>query len=102
MAAVIMQSFLQADDRRAMQEELNFLLTNRIPRRLANRFIAWFSHIEQPLVARAAIGLWRLFADLELDDAPTRQFRSVHDCFTRQLRPGARPVDPDPAVLTSP
>ena len=27
-------------------EELNFLLTNRIPRRLATRFMGWFSRIE--------------------------------------------------------
>ena len=30
------------------QEDINFLLTNRIPRRLATRFIGWFSQIEQP------------------------------------------------------
>ena len=27
------------------QEDLNFLLTNRIPRRLATRFMGWFSRI---------------------------------------------------------
>ena len=32
------------------QEDLNFLLTNRIPRRLLTRFMGWFSKIEQPLV----------------------------------------------------
>ncbi len=32
------------------QEDLNFLLTNRIPRRLVTRFIGWFSKIEQPLI----------------------------------------------------
>ena len=26
----------------------------------------------------------------------------MHDCFTRELREGARPVDPDPAVVVSP
>jgi phosphatidylserine decarboxylase len=31
-------------------EDVNFLLTNRIPRRLATQFIGWFSRIEQPLV----------------------------------------------------
>ena len=33
-----------------MQEDLNFLLTNRIPRRLATQFVGWFSKVEQPLV----------------------------------------------------
>jgi phosphatidylserine decarboxylase len=84
------------------QEDLNFLLTNRIPRRLATRFLGWFSRIEQPLVRDASIGLWRLFADLDLADAGTTDFRSLHDCFTRELRPGARPIDRRPDILTSP
>lgn len=88
--------------RRSLQEDINFLLTNRIPRQLANRLFAWFSRIENPLVARASIGLWRSFADLDLSEATTRRFTSVHDCFTRQLKPGARPIEPDPAIITSP
>ena len=39
--------------RLVMQEDLNFLLTNRIPRQLLTRFIGWFSKIEQPLVRDA-------------------------------------------------
>lgn len=83
-------------------ERLNFLLTNRIPRRLATRFVGWFGRIEQPLVRDMSLALWRAFSDLDLTDANTRRFKSVHDCFTRELRPGARPIDPDPAVLGSP
>ena len=85
-----------------LQEDINFLLTNRIPRQLANRFIGWFSRIKSPFLARASIGLWRLFADLDLSESTTQRFASLHDCFTRQLKPGARPVDPDPTVITSP
>ena len=84
------------------QEDLNFLLTNRIPRRLATRFVGWFSRIEQPLVRDVSIGVWRLFADVDLSDARRTSFRSLHDCFIRELEPGARPVDPDPTVLVSP
>src|ERR1700754_875746 len=84
------------------QEDLNFLLTNRIPRRLATRFVGWFSKIEQPLVRDASIRLWRLFSDLDLSEARQTRFKSLHDCFIRELKAGARPVDPDPAVLTSP
>ncbi|TAJ42584.1 MAG: phosphatidylserine decarboxylase [Reyranella sp.] len=83
-------------------EDINFLLTNRIPRRLATRFLGWFSQIENPLVARASIAVWRLFADLDLSDAKARTFNSLHACFTRELKPGARHIDPDPQVLTSP
>jgi phosphatidylserine decarboxylase len=84
------------------QEDINFLLTNRIPRRLLTRFIGWFSQIEQPLVRDASIGIWRLFSDLDLGDAKKTQFKSMHDCFVRELKDGARPVDADPAVLVSP
>ncbi len=84
------------------QEDINFLLTNRIPRRLVTRFLGWFSQIENPVVARASIGVWRLFADLDLSDARLQSFKSLHACFTRELKPGARPVDGDPRVLISP
>jgi phosphatidylserine decarboxylase len=84
------------------QEDLNFLLTNRIPRRLATRFIGWFSRIEQPLVRDLSIRVWRLFSDLDLSEAKETRFRSMHDCFTRRLKDGARPVDPDGRVLVSP
>ena len=84
------------------QEELNFLLTNRIPRRLLTQLIGWFSQIEQPLVRDLSIAVWRFFSGLDLSEARSTQFRSMHDCFIRELKPGARPIDPDPAVLVSP
>jgi len=84
------------------QEDINFLLTNRIPRRLLTQFIGWFSRIEQPLVRDLSIGVWRLFSDLDLREAKDAQFRSMHDCFTRELKQGARPIDPRPDVLVSP
>lgn len=85
-----------------LREDLAFLVTNRIPRRLATRFMGWFSRIEQPLVRDLSIGLWRAFADLGLDQAKHAEFRSLHDCFIRELRGGARPIDPRPEVLVSP
>ncbi len=84
------------------QDDLNFLLTNRLPRRLLTRFIGWFSRIENPLVRDASIAAWRFFSDLDLAEAKEASFRSMHDCFTRRLKDGARPIDPDPAVLVSP
>ena len=79
-----------------LREDIGFLLSNRIPHQLANRFFGWFSQIEAPLLARASIAIWRLFADLDLSESQT------HACFTRELKPGARPVDRDPHILTSP
>jgi phosphatidylserine decarboxylase len=84
------------------QEDVNFLLTNLIPRQLLTRFMGWFSKIEQPLVRDLSIAAWRLFADLRLEEARKERFTSLHDCFIRELKPGARPTDPDPTVLTSP
>ncbi len=83
-------------------EDINFLLTNRIPRRLATQFVGWLSQIEQPMVRDVSIALWRLFSDVDLKDARKLQFRSMHDCFTRELKEGARPIDPRPEILTSP
>ncbi len=81
---------------------LNLILTNAWPRRRLSRLMARFSRIRQPLVRDLSIALWRRFGDLDLTDAKKSHFDSVHDCFTRELREGARPIDPDPAVLASP
>jgi phosphatidylserine decarboxylase len=86
----------------AGQEDLNFLLTNCVPRRLLTRFTGWFSRIELPLVRDLSIGVWRLFCDVDLAEARQTQFASLHHCFVRELKDGTRPVDPDPAVLVSP
>ena len=74
-----------------------------MPRIALTHFMGKFSKIRNPIVSKASIGMWKLFTDLDLSDARTRKFRSMHDCFTRELLlPGARPVDPDPGMLTSP
>jgi phosphatidylserine decarboxylase len=88
--------------RLAAQEDLNFLLTNRIPRRLATQFVGWFSKIEQPLVRDLSIAAWRLFSGLDLAEAKKTQFRSMHDCFTRELKDGARPIARDANIVASP
>ncbi len=85
-----------------LQEDLNFLLTNRIPRAAVTRWMGWFSRIESPLLARASIAIWRCFTPLDLSDAKPQRWRSLHACFTRELLPGARPVDMRPEVLASP
>ncbi|MCU7372292.1 archaetidylserine decarboxylase [Paucibacter sp. O1-1] len=89
-------------DRLLLQEDLNFLLTNRIPRIAVSRWMGRFSRIESPLLARLAIAVWRLFTELDLSDAKHSRFRSLHDCFIRELKPGARPLAPEPAALVSP
>lgn len=85
-----------------LQEDINFLLTNRIPRQLATHFMGWFSRIRHPWVRDLSIAAWRRIADLDLDEAKKARFDSLHDCFIRELKDGARPTDPDPRVLVSP
>lgn len=84
------------------QEDLNFLLTNRVPRQAFTHAMGWLSQIQSPWLARLSICVWRLFTDLDLSDAKKQRFDSLHDCFTRELQAGARPVDPDPNVFISP
>ena len=83
-------------------EDLNFLLTNRIPRRWLTLFIGWFSKLENPLIRDSSLLIWRLFSGLDLSEAKQTRFKSVHDCFTRELKDGVRPIDPDPSALVSP
>jgi len=84
-------------------ERINFLLTNRIPRRYVTLFMGWFSRIETGWVKNLSMWIWRLFAeDLNLNESKKTNFSSLHDCFIRELKPGARPVDLDADVLISP
>jgi phosphatidylserine decarboxylase len=83
-------------------EDLNFLLTNRIPRRLVTQFMGWFAKREEPLVRDLSLAVWKFFADLELDDAKSTDFKSMHDCFIRELKPGARPIAGACDVLVAP
>jgi phosphatidylserine decarboxylase len=84
------------------QEDLNFLLTNRIPRNTLTRFIGWFSQIENPVIAYASIKIWQFFSALDLTEAKNTHFKSMHACFTRELKPDARPINQDPDTLNSP
>jgi phosphatidylserine decarboxylase len=94
-----MKAFLR---RLAASEDLNFLLTNRIPRISVTLAVGWLSRIRHPWVARSCIAVWRLFTDLDLSDSKEKRFDSLHACFTRELVPGARPVDSRPDVVSSP
>ena len=89
-------------DRLFQQEDLNFLLTNRVPRIFLTRFMGWFSKIEHPAVRWLSIGAWKQFAQLDLSDAYKQYFTSLHDCFTRELVEGARTIDMTEGVMTSP
>ena len=83
-------------------EDINFLLTNRIPRLAVTRWMGWLSRIKNPLLTKVSIWVWRLFTDLDLSEAKEQRFESLRDCFIRELKPGARPIEADASVFVSP
>lgn len=84
------------------QEDLNFLLTNRVPRIALTKAMGRFSRIESRWLTRLSIAVWRLFTPLDLGEARHQDFRSLKDCFTRELKDGARVFDDRSDVLCSP
>lgn len=88
--------------RLTQQEDLNFLLTNRVPRQALTHFMGWYSQIRSPWLTRLSIAVWRQFSGLDLSEAQQQRFDSLHECFIRQLKPGSRVVDARPEVLASP
>lgn len=89
-------------DKLLLQEDLNFLLTNRVPRHALTHFMGWFSRLRSPWLTRLSVAVWRGFTDLDLSDARQTRFESLHEVFTRELKDGARPFDERAAVVASP
>lgn len=85
-----------------LNEDINFLVTNRLPRRFATKLVGRIARSEHPLIARPSLGLWKFFAGVDLSDARTTRFRSLRDGFVRPLRDGARAFDSDPDTIASP
>lgn len=86
-----------------LRENLNFLITNRLPRRFVTKLMGRFTRIRNRWLTQFSLAAWKLFADdLRLDEAVTTDFASLHECFIRKLRPGVRPIDPDPNSIVSP
>lgn len=84
-------------------ERLNFLLTNRIPRRWATLLMGRLSRVENRAFTYGAFMLWRLFGgDFALHEAKHTQFKTLHALFTRELKEGARPLDTAPNAVLSP
>lgn len=86
-----------------LPEKLNFLVTNRIPRKWLTQFMGWFSKIENPLLTKTSIYIWKIFAeDLKLEDAQKTEFKSLHACFTRKIKSELRPIEKDESIVASP
>jgi len=85
-----------------LNEDVNFLVTNRLPRRFATKLVGRLARIEHPLIAGPSLALWKFFAGVDLSDARTPRFKSLRDGFVRSLRDGARAFDSDPDTIASP
>jgi phosphatidylserine decarboxylase len=84
-------------------ERVNFLLTNRIPRKLLTHLMGWYSQIQSPLLTRLSIRIWRIFSpDLDFSEAKKSVFNSLHDCFIRELKEGVRVIDKQKSNIVSP
>jgi phosphatidylserine decarboxylase len=80
-------------------------VVERLPQALVSRAWGWLARRSQPRVAVALFK--RLFvtaAGIDMSEArdPIGSYGSVEQLFVRELRPGARRVDPDPAAVVSP
>ena len=64
--------------------------------------MGWFSKIERPLIRDCSIAIFKLICAPDLTEAKKPSFRSLHDCFIRELRDGARAIDRAGNVLVSP
>ncbi len=95
-------AFRRVRDALLLQEDLNFLLTNRVPRRALTKLMGRISRIENRWLARVGIGIWSTFTELDLSEAQQRSFTSLRACFTRALKPGSRPQAQSDDVLTAP
>ncbi len=76
-----------------------------LPRVLLSRMLGFLERVPLPVpLRRRFYGAYcrRFGANLEEAEQPLESFRSFNEFFVRRLKPGIRPVDPDPASVVSP
>jgi phosphatidylserine decarboxylase len=77
---------------------------NALPKHLLTRFVGRLATSKSALVRDPFIRLFARAYGVDLAEAvvPAPGFASFNEFFTRALVPGARPIDPDPAVFVCP
>jgi len=83
-------------------EDINFLLTNRIPRQSLTHLMGWLSHIQNRHLTRWALKIWSWFDDIDLSESKSTRFDSIHAFFIRELKEGVRPIHEATDTLSSP
>jgi phosphatidylserine decarboxylase len=84
---------------------MHYYLFRWIPKSAISRLmgvlasVPWPGWVLRPVV-RLYVAVYRI--DMEQFETPPGGFATFNAFFTRPLRPGARPVDPDPRCLVSP
>jgi phosphatidylserine decarboxylase len=86
-------------------EQLLAGLQSVLPQRTLTRLVHWLMRRETPWVKDALIKGIGKAADInfaEAADPDPGAYRSFNEFFTRELKAGVRPLDPDPLALVSP
>ncbi len=87
------------------QADMYYLVFRWFPKSAFSRLMGWFANVPWPRVLlRAVIGVYTRAYRIEMADfqVPAGGFVTFNEFFTRRLRPGARPIDPDSAAIVSP
>ena len=85
--------------------ELYIFLQRLLPAFALGRFVHWLSRRRAPWLKNLLIrGFVRLYAvdTAEAELSVPDGYASFNDFFTRRLKPNARPIDPEPDVLSCP
>jgi len=87
-----------------MLEGLKRLAFKAVSTRTQSRIVGRLSDIGWSPAHAAVMKVWVSHFGVNLDEAevPPGGFDSFNSFFTRRLKPGSRPIDPDPSAMVSP
>jgi phosphatidylserine decarboxylase len=84
-----------------MKDALIVSALSIFPRKRGAWIMGWFARTGlSRLIVTAFVKIYGL--NMDEADQPMSAYTTLNALFTRTLKPGARPVDPDPTALTSP
>ena len=76
-----------------------------LPHHLLSALVHWFMRIRVKVIKNIQISLLSEVTDVDWNESKLKSasdFESFNAFFTRELRKGARPIDPDPSSFVSP